>query len=71
MSTQQQRYFAYMLRLWQVSSDRELIWRASLESPHTGERYGFANPELLFAFLEEQTSGQPRRQEQPKDISGD
>jgi hypothetical protein len=69
MSTEQQRYFAYMLRLWQVSSDGEPIWRASLESPHTGERHGFANPELLFAFLEEQTGGQLKCKEQPKDIS--
>jgi hypothetical protein len=71
MTTEQQRYFAYMLRLWQVSSDGEPIWRASLESPHSGELRGFANLELLFAFLEEQTSGQPRQQEQPKDTSKD
>ena len=42
-----------------------LPWRA----PHTGELRGFANLELLFAFLEEQTGGQPKRKEQPKDIS--
>ena len=71
MSTEQQHYLAYMLRLWQVSSDREPIWRASLESPHSGELRGFANLELLFAFLEEQTGGQPKRKEQPKDISKD
>jgi hypothetical protein len=69
MTTEQQRYFAYMLRLWQVSSDGEPIWRASLESPHSGERRGFANLELLFAFLEEQTGGQPQCEEQPKDIN--
>jgi len=71
MSTEQQHYFAYMLRLWQVSSDGEPIWRASVESPHSGERHGFANLERFFAFLEEQTDGHPRRQEQPKDISKD
>jgi len=69
MTTEQQRYLAYMLRLWQVSSDGEPIWRAFVESPHTGERHGFANVEMLFAFLEEQTGGQPRRKEQPKDIN--
>ena len=71
MSTEQQRYFAYMLRLWQVSSDRDPIWRASVESPHSGERHGFANLERLFAFLAELTAGQPKRKEQPKDISED
>jgi hypothetical protein len=70
MTTEQQRYLAYMLRLWQVSSDGEPIWRASVESPHSGERRGFANLEMLFAFLEEQTGGQLKRQEQPKDING-
>jgi hypothetical protein len=69
MSTEQQRYFAYMLRLWQVSSDGKPIWRASVESPHTGERQGFANLQMLFAFLEGQTGGQLKRKEQPKDIS--
>jgi hypothetical protein len=44
-----------MLRLWQVSNDGELTWRASLENPHTGERHGFATLEVLFNFLEKQT----------------
>ncbi len=55
MTTEQPRYLAYMLRLWQVGGGKEPIWRASLESPHTGERQGFASLEVLFAFLEEQT----------------
>ena len=69
MTTEQQHYLAYMLRLWQVSSDREPIWRTSLESPHTGERHGFANLETLFAFLEEKTVGLAQREEQAKDIT--
>jgi hypothetical protein len=69
MSTEQQRYFAYMLRLWQVSSDGEPIWRASVESPHSGERRGFANLELLFAFLEEKTEELAHREKPAKDIS--
>ena len=69
MTTEQQHYLAYMLRLWQVSSDREPIWRTSLESPHTGERHGFANLETLFAFLEEKTVELAQREEQAKDIT--
>jgi hypothetical protein len=68
MTTEQQHYLAYMLRLWQVSSDGEPIWRTTLESPHTGERHGFANLELLFAFLEEQTGDQLKRKEQVREI---
>jgi hypothetical protein len=42
---------SYLLRLWQVRSGGELLWRASLESPHTGERVGFASLDDLFGFL--------------------
>ena len=69
MSTEQQRYFVYMLRLWQVSSDGDPIWRTSLESPHSGECHGFANLELLFAFLEEKTVELAQHEEQAKDIT--
>jgi hypothetical protein len=58
MPTESRRYLAYMLRLWQVGGEGELAWRASLESPHTGERHGFASLEALFAFLEEKTRGE-------------
>jgi hypothetical protein len=44
-----------MLRLWQVRDDDELLWRASLEDPHTGTRRGFASLEMLVAFLREET----------------
>jgi hypothetical protein len=58
MITEQQCYQAYMLRLWRVSNDGEPIWRVSLESPHTGERHGFATLESLISFLDEQTAHQ-------------
>ena len=48
-------YLAYVLRLWQVTDGGNSVWRASVESPHSGERHGFANLGLLFAFLEEKT----------------
>ncbi len=57
MSNRRRRYLAYMLRLWQVEVDGDLVWRASLESPHTGERRGFASLEALFDFLRERTGG--------------
>jgi hypothetical protein len=47
-------YLSYLLRLWRVGKE-EAVWRASLESPHTGERIGFASLDALFAFLREQT----------------
>jgi hypothetical protein len=49
-------YLAYMLRLWRTEDD-ERGWRASVESPHTGERQAFADLETLFAFLQERTRG--------------
>lgn len=49
------RYLSYLLRMWQESCDGSPIWRASLESPDSGERRGFADLASLVAFLEEQT----------------
>jgi hypothetical protein len=46
------RYEAYLLHLWESDQAGELIWRASLESTHTGERHGFVDLDSLFAYLE-------------------
>lgn len=56
MSTQ--RYQAYLLRLWQERSNGP--WRATLEDPRRGRRYGFGSLEELVAFLEG-TTGRPLR----------
>jgi hypothetical protein len=54
---EQQRYIAYLLRLWQVDGrDGQPVWRAALEDARTGERYGFADLTRLCAFLEAQTA---------------
>jgi hypothetical protein len=67
---QQRRYLAYLLRVWRESGgelpDSDLpggdlphgdppLWRASLESPQSAERRGFADLDELFAFLRERT----------------
>jgi len=57
----QQRDQVYLLRLWQVENDGHPIWRASLEDAHTGERQGFANLTLLYAYLAEQTATDPSK----------
>ena len=48
-------YLAYMLRLWYADGRGENVatahWRASLESPLTGERHGFGSLAELFTFL--------------------
>jgi hypothetical protein len=54
MTNEEDRYLAYMLRLWQTD-DGDPAWRASLESPHTGERRGFTDLKALFEFLKEKT----------------
>ena len=58
-------YLSYLLRLWQARVDGELVWRASLESPRTGERRGFANLADLFAFLEEEVGHMAQGQTTP------
>jgi hypothetical protein len=69
MSDESPRYLAYMLRLWQVEAEEGPAWRALLESPHSGERRGFANLELLFAFLEEKTGELAQGEVPAKDIT--
>ncbi len=44
-------YFSYLLRVWRVLRDDELIWMASLEDPRTGKRQSFTSLEDLYAFL--------------------
>jgi len=51
---ERRNYLSFLLRLWRVGKE-EAVWRASLESPHTGEHIGFASLDALFAFLREQT----------------
>jgi hypothetical protein len=65
MTTDRGCYRAYLLRLWQVRTDGETVWRASLENPHTGERHGFAGLDRLFEFLEQQTSSATANENQP------
>jgi hypothetical protein len=55
MSAERPQYFAYLLRMWQEHRNGLLVWSASLEDPHTGERLGFADLPRLFAFLEQVT----------------
>ena len=60
------RYFSYLLRLWQTDDQGRAVWRASLESPGTRERLGFANLDDLLKFLETQTLA-PNNQEHVHD----
>ena len=55
----QGEYLSFLLRMWRDSDDgtpspRDQLWRASLQSPLTGDLVGFASLEDLFDFLREQ-----------------
>jgi len=50
------RRFSYLLRLWRTDELRGFHWQASLETPETGERIGFASLEELFAYLLDRTT---------------
>jgi hypothetical protein len=63
MSDEPHDYYSFLLRLWQIRSGGKVVWRASLESAQTGERCGFADLASLFAFLEQQTSGEARSED--------
>jgi hypothetical protein len=51
MMSEPQPYMAYLLRLWQVNTESEPVWRAWLENSQTGEQCGFATLEGLFDYL--------------------
>ena len=52
-------YFAYLLRLWREPGGETARWRASLQDPHSGEKFGFAHLDDLVAFLRERTGLAP------------
>ena len=56
MPHQHSIYLAYRLRLWQAGqSENGPVWRATIESPYTGERRVFTSLPELFAFLLEKS----------------
>jgi hypothetical protein len=55
MSKRPSAYQSYLLRLWPAGERDSTIWRASLESAHSGERYNFATLEEMFSFLQQET----------------
>jgi len=56
MPNDQRTYQAYLVRLWRVNTGCSVVWHASVEDSHTGERTGFADLAGLFTFLEDQTN---------------
>gem|GEM_PF-2057545 len=61
MNHEHPHYCSYLLRLWQTSNGERQIWRASLESPGSGNRRGFASLDELFEFLAAQTEHEDDR----------
>jgi hypothetical protein len=51
-------YQTYVVRLWRAQCHGVWQWRASLESPGTGERLAFATLGQLLAFLGERCDSQ-------------
>lgn len=55
----EQRYLAYMVRLWTVQRNGGRLWRASVEDVRTGERQAFADVAGLVAFLQAAMAEEP------------
>ncbi|HNS52630.1 MAG TPA: hypothetical protein PKO09_15800 [Anaerolineae bacterium] len=51
-------YQAYLLRLWRVWYQGRWQWRASVDSPGTGERRSFASLAAFVTFLNDTTRQQ-------------
>jgi len=63
MDEQRRSYISYLLRLQRVCSRGRWVWRASLESPVSGNRHSFQDLPSLFAFLEAQTRSETPQSE--------
>jgi hypothetical protein len=61
VSQEQPVYVSYLLRLWSVSIDGDVAWRASLESALAGQRQPFADLDDLFDFLRRETGALSER----------
>ncbi|MCC6167490.1 MAG: hypothetical protein IT329_09715 [Caldilineaceae bacterium] len=59
MDAGEQRYAAYLLRLWRREQDGGRLWCAALEEVHSGERRTFASLQALIAFLVTSCPEQP------------
>ena len=66
MDAEYSDYQSFLLRMWRQEGSQAGAWRASLESPHTGERWHFAGLAELFDFLGVQTADQPLHKAQDK-----
>ena len=54
------RYRSYLLSFWEERStdpDVPVVWRFSLQDPHTGQRHGFASLDKVVAALEQEMVG--------------
>jgi hypothetical protein len=54
------RYWSYLLTFWEErcqDPDTPVVWRFSLDDPHTGQRRGFASIEEVMAFLGRELAG--------------
>ena len=58
MNAKPSSYQSYLLRLWQVRTDGETVWRASLEAPISGEVRNFTSVAELVAYIETITAQQ-------------
>jgi hypothetical protein len=54
MKQEQPHYLSYLVRMWRVEGKHGWQWRASLESPESGERRVFPSLEHMIAFLRAQ-----------------
>lgn len=53
------RYLAYLVRLWAVQRNGDVVWRASAENAHTGEHRAFADVTGLLSFLQSLAADAP------------
>jgi len=52
MENQPSKYYSFLLRLWKVNQGGRVVWRATIENPHTKEIIGFETVQDFTEYLE-------------------
>jgi hypothetical protein len=59
-------YFSFLLRVWRVRTDGDVVWRATLEDVSTGEKHGFGSLDALIEHLNHLGETPPAEAEEDK-----
>lgn len=64
------KYHAFLVRLWQINQGGKLVWRVTIENPHTKEIIGFETAQDFTEYLD-QLLGFEGREDNDESVGND